>query len=268
MPVVHVKILGQIPTEKDIAQAELPRRVQHQLQNFSLQSDKTLAMMRKVNCILSGSAALEIAVPDSCTPGDLDFYCPLKQLRTVVKFFVQKQGYIDTTPGTCPHVYGDHIAGIRAVKTLIHSTDPTLKINIIESTTISPHAPIILFHSTPVMDFVSGDGIGVFYPALTSQRKGKVAILLGDVGLTNIGLVNRVYKRLDRQSLEGIVKYMGRGFQIADICEQLHDIHVGKMECHRRRRATSDGHMCSLAFDEGRVVTVSPQVRWVLGLPG
>lgn len=131
-------------------------------------------MMQSTGTILSGSAALEMALPGSAPPNDLDFYCPRGQLTSVLTFFVHHQEYVDVTEGTgeCDP-YGDLWVGIKAVHRMQHTSHPSRTINVIESTTPSPIVPVLFFHSTVVMNFVSSDGLMMLYPTLTSKKRGE-----------------------------------------------------------------------------------------------
>lgn len=111
-------------------------------------------------------------MPGSCIPGNWDFYSPRKNLAQVLAFFIDTQGYLLDNKDTKRRQYGKHNHGLRSVYFLHHSENPEVKLNVIQSSTESPHAPLCFFHSTPVMNFVSGTGLGMMYPALTTQHEG------------------------------------------------------------------------------------------------
>lgn len=186
IPIRHLRTLQEIrplevqhfgtsivlPGLNDLVRAEARRRVVMTYVRFRLAPDSLEAVMRETGMVLSGSAALEITTPGNFTPQDLDFYCPQRAIETVMSYFVNEAGYIDETTPRDRADYAGLGTGIDTVMSLRHSGDPGLKLNVIQSTSMSPHAPILFFHSTVVMNFISCDGIASLYPCLTSQKKG------------------------------------------------------------------------------------------------
>lgn len=164
--------LRRKPSSKAAVDAELSRRFTACLSNARLDHDATIGMMKATNTILSGSAALEMVMPGTCVPGDLDFYCPVHQAPTVAAFF-NGQGYECLPPPNGVRAgYGCLSLGLSLVLSMRHRDDPTKKVNVVQSLTPSPLAPVLFFHSTPVMNFVTWEGYGVLYPGLTFAKKG------------------------------------------------------------------------------------------------
>lgn len=273
LPVVQLDMMREKGDMREAVERELRERVEVWLKRFKLDSAQTLTTMEVTGSVLSGSAALEIAVPGSCVPNDLDFYCPRSIVRAMMYFLQELQGYVDVTTGKDSRRYGEHITGIRSVRTLQHKDDSALTINVIESSTRSAHAPILLFHSTVVMNFVSSKGIGMFYPTLTTKGIGKRrnSLMIGErmIDLKFTGLVNRVYRHMNAQCIAGVLKYMRRGFVMHDLCVDHHgNDHSGRHECHHKVRCIGDGSMSTVSFVEGGAVEVTPVIRWCLGIPG
>lgn len=229
--------------------------------------------MKETGMVLSGSAALEIVQPGSCRPQDLDFYCPCDKLAQVMTFFVTVCGFVDETTAKDLADYSGLGTGVKTVKTLRHGEFPALKINVVQSSTASPHVPILFFHSTIVMNFVSNDGIAQLYPALTSRKRGQCCSGCERRLLTvSLGLINRVRRRLHRQNHAAILKYLERGFQLEDLCAYrgLYHAHnnLSAFECYAQIRKGDDGHACTLPFEEESQVVIAPRVVWKLGTAG
>lgn len=173
MPLLQLSTLARCPDVKAFAHKELAARFHFWVAQWCLSPERVLNMMQETGCILSGSAALEMAIPGASPPNDLDFYCPCGQLEAVIRFFVETQGYRDVTEGTgeCAR-YGDLLVGIKAVHRLELVARPCKQLNVIESTTASALAPVLFFHSSVVMNFVSAEGVMMLYPSLTSKKRG------------------------------------------------------------------------------------------------
>lgn len=169
---VHLQVLVNNEDLEDLVRRALRERVADMLNKFNLPFDKTTALLRRSGSILSGSSALELAVPGSCAPGDLDFYCPRTRAKVFVGMLVKHHGFLDMTVRGSRRDFYSRLPGIERVYTLRHSTDDTCKINVIESTTQSPFQPVMFFHSTVVMNFMTGDGVALLYPAMTTSGQG------------------------------------------------------------------------------------------------
>jgi hypothetical protein len=152
--------------------------------------------MEETRSVISGSAALEIVLPGTCDPNDLDLYCPEDSSDTVIDF-LKSYGYVDIhhtgpLPAKTPAASSDGREGtldttdtevdwyqedyalrttIKAVFALHHCVDGR-KINVIQSASASSVAPIFTFHSTCVMNAVTHSGAISFYPSLTFKKLG------------------------------------------------------------------------------------------------
>lgn len=152
---------------------ELDRRWTSRLSEAGLDGRQTLAMMKKTNTILSGSAALDMMMPGIFEPADLDFYCPRRRGVQVALFFYGCGYRLLPPPAGVRRSYGCIFNGLNVVITMVRQNDRSKKINIVESSSKSPHAPVLFFHSTVLMNFVSSEGFTMLYPSLTVLKEGK-----------------------------------------------------------------------------------------------
>ncbi|KAF6747329.1 hypothetical protein DFP72DRAFT_1149371 [Ephemerocybe angulata] len=204
----------------DLARDTIHSRLTTVLASQPLDAEGFLDKMAETNTVLSGSGALEIILPGTCTPGDLDFYCPRDEGRALA-FYLEENGFkkydFEGTSierrrkeGEDDHEPYDNRNGIKSVIRLRHATHKS-KIHIIESVSLSPLVPLFFFHSTVVMNFVSATAAVCFYPELTFHRQG---------------LLNFSWSGADLKNRTAVQKYEERGFQILEYCTELHG-HAG-----------------------------------------
>lgn len=171
LPLPALQLVSKVPLVKKLAFKVLSLWVKLLLERWSLPPTLTMQFMRRHQVVLSGSAALEVVLPDTCHPRNLDFYCPAGDFCQTLLYFYE-QGYkllLKTKRST----YATISPAIRCLAVMYRS-DSGQEINIMESTSSSLVAPILFFHSTCVMNFISANGVTCFYPTLTFQRKGKL----------------------------------------------------------------------------------------------
>jgi hypothetical protein len=158
------------------AHMHMAHRVAYLLATVYLPFGATRAMMKEHDVIISGSAALHALMACPWPINDVDLYCGRGSVPAVAEF-LQEHGYMNLAP---VDVDGDAGASdpylslrtVRSVRSFCHSAHRT-KIDIIESNTGSCVAPLLEFHSTPVMNWIAHDGIVSLYPDLTMQLRGK-----------------------------------------------------------------------------------------------
>ncbi|KAH6873737.1 hypothetical protein BKA70DRAFT_1240994 [Coprinopsis sp. MPI-PUGE-AT-0042] len=187
-------------------------RVSLELIKWGLPAAETLRLLRQTNSVISGSFALKAVLASDFMPGDIDIYCP-RGCSEGILLFLKENGYeeeINYKPGdslnattivTEGGIEGDNHydsadTGIEEIHLLIHP-DTGMKINIITSCMCSALIPILLFHSTLLMNWISQDGIICLYPELTMVKRG---------------LQNEFPAR--DKTRKALLKYRERGFQI------------------------------------------------------
>lgn len=186
IPLRHIQELSKRPGWIRVSHAALRSAVRVLLRTFHLPGDETLGMMQITDTVLSGSAVLKVVDAANWTPGDLDFYCPRTELRPVLEWF-RRRGYKVTKAYDAPYdskilpndKKGHEIrfaarSCIKKVIILEHKIHGTI-LNLIQSLSTSALAPLTFFHSTLVMNFISGHGIVCGYPELTFKGIGKAA---------------------------------------------------------------------------------------------
>ncbi|KAF6749188.1 hypothetical protein DFP72DRAFT_1073319 [Ephemerocybe angulata] len=251
----------------------LPRDTIHSrlkalLASQHLDPEGFLEKMAETNTVLSGSGALEIILPGTCTPGDLDFYCPRDEGQTL-SFYLEANGFNKYDYGGSStkrrsedvdddEEHYDNRNGINSVIRLRHDAHGS-KIHIIESVSLSPLVPVFFFHSTVVMNFVSATAAVCFYPELTFRHQG---------------LLNFSCSGADRKNRTAVQKYKERGFEIHEFCTALHS-HAGlqgigdpypQESCSALNRRTDDlfGLKVPHTATYGSTV-IRPRVAWRLG---
>lgn len=177
-----------------MARSRLTERVSSTFEAWKLPVKDTLIMMRRTNTLLSGSAALNIVDPSSWMPGDLDFYCPNSEYVFVCKWFIARSyvacelndgEYQTTTFGPDDFEFEDdwvdvqnnfrfvdHANGcVKTVVRFVHPEHPRT-VNVVRSLSDHPAAPVCFFHSTLLMNVVTGSGVTCLYPRAARAQKG------------------------------------------------------------------------------------------------
>ncbi|KAH6904032.1 hypothetical protein BKA70DRAFT_1432983 [Coprinopsis sp. MPI-PUGE-AT-0042] len=217
-------ILGRVGGLTQFVKAHVFRRVKRLFNRWGLPEDRTREKMKQTETVLSGSAALATLLPVNYVPGDLDFYSPFSG-AVEFRHFLLSVDYVEALPEPMdlpdgvndPAVAADRKvpmvednsgcayvvhAGMKAIFTFFHKTTGR-KINVIQSNTESTLAPIFLFHSTLVMNWVSHGAISCAYPKLTMAYQG---------------LQNTLLYHTTPGTRASIQKYKGRGFDIVSTC--------------------------------------------------
>ncbi|KAJ3515329.1 hypothetical protein NMY22_g14482 [Coprinellus aureogranulatus] len=212
-------ILARLPAFAFDAQNELKSRLGCLMDHWALDVDSTLSMFEKTGAIMSGSGVLYVCVPGKWWPGDLDFYCERGTLQDVLQFF-ETQGYKRDSDSISPEEA--HGAGVprdenycmdllHSVLTLTHRQRGT-KINLVESSLPSSEAPVLVFHSTQVMNFITAKGVVCLYPEWTTKMKGIVCHPAGRVR----------WKENEAKEELVLTKYRKRGYEMTENCADLH----------------------------------------------
>ncbi|KAF6748640.1 hypothetical protein DFP72DRAFT_1073995 [Ephemerocybe angulata] len=245
----------------DLAKEAIHLRLTSLLGSRHLDAEQFLEKMAETNSVVSGSGALEIILPGTCTPRDLDVYTPSNEGRTLVTYLEANNFESYKYEGTPidrrkeeqedDHEHYDNRNGIKAVHRLRHAVYGS-QIHIIESVSLSPLVPLFFFHSTQVMNFVSATAAVCFYPELTFRRKG---------------LMNFAWPGSDFKNLDAVQKYRARGFEIYDHCTKLHS-HTGlcsivdpypRESCSTIHRRTDDAFVLKLPhFSTYAATTIRP----------
>lgn len=132
-----------------------------------------LQHLNRTGSIISGSFALSVFVPsrrDGWKANDMDIYSNPDLYRELMSF-LQSVGYQEQTDPVYRSIerYLDR-PGIREVHKLVHR-DSSRTIDLIVTTSVFVEGPIFRYHSTAVMNWITGSGFFSAYPQLTAKRR-------------------------------------------------------------------------------------------------
>jgi len=206
-----------------------------------------LEFLTRTSTIISGSAALLVFCPGLFIPGDLDIYCSEENLDKVLDFFQTYTEYASPTETPAKDELArdvdydawvfsvNHIAKVQKIycpPPPKSNREPTI-VNIIAVQQISPITAISYFHSTPVMNIITGKGAMCIYPELTLRMRGVINTYRSSMSSTT-----KFTTCLD--------KYRERGFDLA--------LTLGKWPGLRpdfaRKKPLKDVPLCAVAFPE------------------
>ncbi|PVG03861.1 hypothetical protein CPB86DRAFT_308657 [Serendipita vermifera] len=141
----------------------------HLLRRYVSDPGKLRDLMKHVGAVISGSSVLWLidSKSNSWEPKDLDVYAPAEMARTVIDFFLQ-EGY-ELIPRPETELEGNYIevGHLNAINKLFKGDR---KVEVMESLTESSIRPVLAFHSTAVMNYITADSIVMLYPRLTFSR--------------------------------------------------------------------------------------------------
>ncbi|KAF6745504.1 hypothetical protein DFP72DRAFT_824415 [Ephemerocybe angulata] len=173
-----LRALHEVASLGGAIREHLRLRVTKLLMSFELVGPDTLEVMKSSDTVVSGSAALELVVPGTCVPNDLNMYCPAGRSSEMITHLLLHQ-YVpvgntpsvhEPTQGQSDHHYRVH-NGVRRLFRFSHLKRP-LTLTLIESVSESSLLPIFFFHSTYVMNYCSSSEITCLYPEMTHNAKG------------------------------------------------------------------------------------------------
>jgi hypothetical protein len=218
------------------------------LKFFQLDPTTVLKFLTRTGTVISGSAALLMFYPGLFTPGDLDIYCSVEMLDEVLDFFEAFTPYHspeEASPSeelTHDPNYEDWVEYENYIARVLklscspqpgHECKKPWILNIIVVQKIEPVLAISHFHSTPVMNIITGNGVVCVYPELTLRMRGIINSQRDSSQPTD-----KFKKCLD--------KYKGRGFEFA--------MSLGRWSGIRRDfarpKALKNMPLCAIAFPD------------------
>ncbi|KAK7035712.1 hypothetical protein R3P38DRAFT_3183528 [Favolaschia claudopus] len=140
-------------------------RVRYQLRKAGLEPDVTLRLLRKTESIISGSTTIPVLINLSFSPNDLDLYALIRHEGTILLELRTKLGFTVFRRTNDDYAPGSGIVRIHWLRKGQHI------INLLIVTGDNAAEAIFRFHSTIVMNFISGYGVLCAYPALTLRKK-------------------------------------------------------------------------------------------------
>ncbi|KAJ6601236.1 hypothetical protein DFH09DRAFT_900400 [Mycena vulgaris] len=213
--------------------------------------------------LISGSVALLALFPGSrhplFQPGDLDVYSTRTQYTHLIRFFAIAAGYVIDTARANTYFRNGIILQVFRLK----RDGSPYTINVIVSMADNAMMPIFKFHSTIVMNAISGTGVFSAYIAATTSFKG--AINSSVFNLKSAGSVASLYEVLQ--------KYNDRGFKLyCDGAEHAHQCTEDAL-CPATLRSIIDRHSFFMKFQKpvagakifNRVWRPHDVITWALG---
>ncbi|KAK7054076.1 hypothetical protein R3P38DRAFT_3171590 [Favolaschia claudopus] len=140
-------------------------RVRSQLERAGLQPDIALRILRKTESVISGSTTLPVLINLSFTPNDLDMYTPLRYEGIVLVELSTKLAFTVFRRTEEHYKVDSSIVRVHWLRKGHHI------INLLVVAGENAPAAIFRFHSTIVMNFISGYGVFCGYPELTLRKK-------------------------------------------------------------------------------------------------
>lgn len=122
------------------------------ISSFNLTPKTIMTLLFETKAVISGSSVLLVFFPRLFKPGDIDFYVPVHMGEYFMTRLSNFSDYCRVL--SCSRGY-DSIGCIQSVYTMI-SNSTGKKINVIVSGVASAVRPILEFHSTAVMNVISG----------------------------------------------------------------------------------------------------------------
>ncbi|KAF8125576.1 hypothetical protein EV363DRAFT_1175684 [Boletus edulis] len=215
--------------------------------------------------VVSGSGALRILFfmeTYGWAPSDMDIYVPLGNVDIVTNFLIAAGYSEESVHRWANRGYAD--SSVQTVRTFKHHNR---KIDVVESSNCSPITPILEFHITALMNYVTPFSVFSAYAGITSHRKAIIHPMV----------FHRV--RLTLPTCMVIAKYRERGLTILTTTQSYivetrfhgHNGHVcGCSEvCTVTQQSTTDSGCVVLTFCESSYAESGykqlPTVDWCLG---
>ncbi|RXW19086.1 hypothetical protein EST38_g6764 [Candolleomyces aberdarensis] len=208
-------------------------RLDQDLRRHGLTAASLLRMMELTDTLLSGSFVHPVLARGILIPNDIDLFTDVESFGMVLSY-LKKKGYshrrqIYPQPQSPRRQgYGMNLQGIRLIFELRNKK--AYKVNVIVSSG-RPLLPILQFHSTPVMNYISHHGV----------------VLLYDITLYQFGIVNRVDPPARVQRC--LAKYERRGFDISDRFWEEHTCRIDGC-CSQTIRSLFDRDVVHVRFPD------------------
>ncbi|KAG1894175.1 uncharacterized protein F5891DRAFT_985289 [Suillus fuscotomentosus] len=225
--------------------------------------DGLLSMMEDTGSVVSGSSALSLIRPEAeeLRARDMDVYVTEAFEEEVLKHLKEKEGYAGAGDVVLKQEYNDS-----AMAKIFKLEKGEKKVDVIVTHWTAAVVPILQFHMTSVMNYITADSLVCLYPRWTTEKKGFINPRLYLEGKSTL------------HTVEGLMKYVGRGFKIrADPlqlgehnCEDNTDNQGGY--CPHKLRSTVDDKVMQWNYSPTKtlgettiVCQTMPVMVWCLG---
>ncbi|KAG2739183.1 hypothetical protein P692DRAFT_20756458 [Suillus brevipes Sb2] len=158
-----------------------------------------IQLLEFTGSVVSGSTALNLFMPKSqeFATHDIDLYATEKYEHVVVEYLKREEGY------TVAHKISSNRGYDSSAIAKIYKLENGEKhMDIIITHWTCAIAPILQFHSTVVMNYITANSIVSMYSGWTCQRKGFIHPRLYMEGKTN------------PRTVDALMKYTGRSFKL------------------------------------------------------
>lgn len=181
----------------------LRQRLTSVLSTYVGKPSKFLEELKGWKAVVSGSLALKFFEGEAAWEcHDMDLYVPKTARNTVMQYLKDMEGYTEV-PGDkrAGHVYE---ADVVVTEVVVMKKD-VKRIDIVVSGNHMAVAPVFQFHTTTVMNFISGDGFFSAYPQLTGLKRGLTST-------NHYNLFNSITP--DTNKVACYLKYVERGYDL------------------------------------------------------
>ncbi|KAG1844559.1 hypothetical protein C8R48DRAFT_735493 [Suillus tomentosus] len=217
-----------------------------------------IQLLKFTDSIVSGSTALNLIMPQSqhFATHDVDIYVTEKYEHVVVEYLKHQEEYTVADKINPKAEYDDS-----AIARIYKLENGGKKIDIIVTHRECAIAPVLQFHSTVVMNYITADDIVCMYPKWTCDRKGFINPRLYMEDKTNL------------RTVEALMKYTKRGFRLCAEPFQLGAHNCNRsIDCPHATRTTVDERMFNWNINNGIAIGTAmmdcwevPIIVWSLG---
>lgn len=284
---------------RTVTQGHIIRRSRSVVRPYVSQPDRLFILLDWTESIISGSIALKFMLGTgmSWVPSDLDIYTPNERSRDVMRSFLRLEGFsLPAPPGIAADPIGPlgqdadsqgddgngdddeevqtdpagiHYGGqeIKGIADVTRMSKGSLSVDLILSAGPTALLPVLHFHSTVVMNYLSGRGFFSAYPVITDR---------------SMSLINPLsfYPRaaIPPKVHVCLAKYARRGFSIfsspsqwevhpdpfaSDVINNTYSPHACGVSgaCPHTTRSTTDKHGLFVALPMRDIPDVRPDIR-------
>ncbi|KAF6756126.1 hypothetical protein DFP72DRAFT_846892 [Ephemerocybe angulata] len=262
-----LKALASLRPLTRVIEQHLRQRIRDLFKSYYLPSRESMNLLEETGSIISGSAALNVIIPDIRCPRDLNLYCPKGATARIVDFLASNEYTLQMPPtvwnntkiGNRNQLFNIN-NGVRSLWKFRHVTKPAL-VTLVESAAQSSVLPVMFFHNTLLMNYCDAREVRCLYPTLTFDLKG---------------LHNRAegFDRLHKSSLG--LRWERLGISLSWTCETAHSHHNESLPtpappnhrpdtCQREPRFLTDDIGLGLTFNTQARTAIDLQLSWRLG---
>ncbi|KAG2151978.1 hypothetical protein BD769DRAFT_1658425 [Suillus cothurnatus] len=229
MSLPELMIFGSTRKEnKDGITDYIAARRRRMFQHFAINVNDLNALLNRTGSVVSGSCALSLvqAEREAIIPKDMDIYTTEKFETEVLDHLKNKEGYECIKEKVKKTDYDN--TAISRVHKLVREEQ---QVDVITTHWTCALAPILQFHSTAVMNYVTARSIICLYPRWTATNKSFIH--------PQMYLENRTHLH----TLYGLRKYQRRGFLLST-----NPFHLGDHICEGEQGFKKKGGYCPHAL--------------------